>query len=138
MMNGDEDSSKTKWLILSAVLLIIVCVAGYLFYEYKYLPVEIQNNLSFGASVCSKISGTPAWASQNGSIIGVGYIPFGNNSKVVVKDNLIPNNIYFIYSPGCGYCALQVQEFGESWEDYVRSGLTIDCLQVYEQIKDQK
>lgn len=63
----------------------------------------------------------------NGNIITTGYQTFGDEKFNFVKEELIPRKIFFIYHSECEYCKKQIEYFEETWEDYVNSGLTIDC-----------
>lgn len=47
--------------------------------------------------------------------------------KISEVDKLIENKIIFVYSSGCSACHKQIEIFGEDWEKYIRSGLTLDC-----------
>jgi len=47
--------------------------------------------------------------------------------KENLVDQLILNNIIFVYSSNCGACHKQIEIFGEDWEKYIQSGLTLDC-----------
>jgi len=140
-MNEDFNESSTginKWHILIGVLLL-VCVLGYVGYTYKDKLINMNpNSEDFELEVCTQITGTPTWIYENGTIAAVGYIPFGVEALTIVNNYLIPNKIYFVYSSNCGYCAKQVQEFGETWNTYVKSGLTIDCLEVFTKFQEQQ
>ena len=80
--------------------------------------------------VCSKITGTPSWADDEGNIITSGYQSFGNVSWDVVNGELIPKKVHFLYSSTCGWCLEQIKYFGNTWPDYVNSGLTHDCKEI--------
>jgi len=43
-------------------------------------------------------------------------------------DNLISNKVMFVYSSHCSACHKQIEIFGNDWNKYMDSGLTLDCL----------
>lgn len=51
-------------------------------------------------------------------------------------DNLIENKIIFVYSSGCSACHKQIEIFGEDWQRYIDSKLTLDCATHSSQICD--
>ncbi len=138
-MENDESKKNRFWNVI-VILGFIAFIAFGIYFVMGEIKdkQEVTNDLQFSFDVCSKVSGTPSWASENGSIIGVGYIPFGNASLEIVNEYLIPNKVYFVYSTGCGYCAKQVQELGETWNDYVKSNLTINCVDVFNQVRENE
>jgi len=75
--------------------------------------------------LCNEIKGTPAWVKE-GVIFDYGY----KGKQKGIVDALIKSNIYFLYSSYCGYCEKQIADFGEDWNKYVDSGLTIDCSKI--------
>lgn len=80
-------------------------------------------------SLCTQIQGTPTWINaSSGKIMAVGYLDFDSDLTLdIVNEELIPNNIAFFYHPQCFYCQEQIKSFGGSWQDYLDSGLAIDC-----------
>jgi len=93
------------------------------------LTVYIIYNQPEEISLCSKIQGTPAWADKDGNILSQGYTDFGLNKSTGVVDKLILDEITFIYKTGCGWCDMEIEFFGEDWNKYKDSGLTIDCAE---------
>jgi len=92
-------------------------------------PIPINNF----DDVCKQITGTPTWINFENGAIQSGYIDFfaiKNMSYDVVNNELIPNKIHFYYATGCGWCERQIELFGDTWKDYVDSGLTHDCVVV--------
>jgi len=47
--------------------------------------------------------------------------------QINLVDQLIENQIVFVYSSGCSACHKQIEIFGEDWDRYFQTGLTIDC-----------
>jgi len=120
-----EKSRNNPWMV-STVVLIILCI---ILIIPQFVDIEDKSNIrnqTFLEELCSKITSTPSWANKEGEIINSGYIPFGNQSKEFI-DGLILEEIYFIYSNNCGWCLKQIEDFGEHWQRYNESGLTVDC-----------
>ena len=137
-MNDEYKKSRILDIFLILGYLVVGGIVAFLIFQGIKDRGGVSEELQFSVDVCSKVSGTPSWASENGTIVGVGYLPFGNESLKVVNEYLIPNKIYFVYSSGCGYCALQVKDFGETWSKYVESGFTINCVEVFEKVKSNE
>ena len=117
--------TKNSWKRATFILLIFLCIGVcYILYEVKK---EMPGSDIFKAKMCIKIQGTPSWASSDGEIIAAGYTNFGEVSYNVVEEVLIPNKIYFIYNPDCGWCKKQIEYFGSTWDKYKESGFTVDC-----------
>lgn len=129
----EEIKEMNLWKV-STIFLSVIIVLLYVLdiYETSYsnlANLTVNSEINFPQSFCSKIIGTPSWGSINGSIIANGYTEFSNITNPV-HTLLIPNSIYFIYHPNCGWCQKQIQLFGEqAWEDYKDSGLTVNCVE---------
>jgi len=112
---------------------LILAISCFCIQEYTSIDLisffkdNPQNDLTFEEGLCAITTGTPSWYYSNGTLAGKGYIPFGNASLEIVDNYLIPNGFYFVYSENCGWCHKQIDDFGETWSNYVKSGLTIDC-----------
>ena len=124
-----------KTIILNSILVVtflgLLSFFAFNYYQDKDINIDtVDTSDDFKYQVCSNVPGTPSWVLGNGTIIGIGYTDFGEDSKKIVNEYLIPNQIYFVYSTGCSYCKLQVQTLGETWNDYVSSGLTINCMEL--------
>lgn len=123
-----EKFRTNPWMV-STFVLIIICT---ILIIPKFVDTEEKSNIrdqAFLEELCSKVTSIPSWANKKGEIINSGYIPFGNQSKEFI-DGLILEEIYFIYHPDCGWCHKQIEDFGEHWQRYLESGLTIDCSNV--------
>ncbi len=117
---------ENPWIIATFFLgLIFILMVGTDFFKEKQITIQEH--------FCSIIERTPSWGimnGMNGTIFDVGYKDFNamaNMSYDVVNEILIPNYIFFIYHPGCGACAAQIEYFGDTWQDYVNSNLTVNC-----------
>jgi len=81
--------------------------------------------------LCLKTQGVPAWFDWKGNLIETGYKPIalqGKNTSEGIVEYFIDGKVTFVYSSTCGYCAKQIEWFGEEqWKQYQESGLTIDC-----------
>ena len=106
------------WKKLSILLMIVILILiGDLFYSsYKDGEKLKTENL------CEVINGTPAWV-KDGVVFSYGYKEY---TEGIVND-LIQEKVYFLYSSQCGWCKKQIEDFGEDWQKYVDSELTIDC-----------
>jgi len=115
-------------IILSIVCLCLIGANLLPNLEESILPAKNPNPADY---FCNKTTSTPSWGDINGNIIDVGYknfsILFGNQSVDIVNEFLIPNKVFFIYNPGCGWCQKQIEYFGLTWQDYVNSGFTVVC-----------
>lgn len=115
---------KSKRIIIASIIFVILISFSPLFL-FKKNEADLLSN-----DICYKIKGTPAWI-KDGKIIGYGYGFPQNYAKQsfndIVNDYLIPNKIAFVWDEKCIYCRNQIREFGDSWEDYQKSGLTIKC-----------
>ena len=116
------------WKRATIVLAILVLIFAI---ESAYSIIQEQRRLLDLVSpevLRSKVVGTPSWADYRGNILGSGVQPF--NDSFYATNQLINESIYFIYATGCYYCQVQIEYFGEEWERYVESGLTVDCSEV--------
>lgn len=115
-----EKLRDNPWKFSTIVLIIlIIAIISINYYEKINNEKKLDN-------ICKKIQGTPSWVNDEGNIIGNGFNSFGNKSWNVVE-RLIKNKIYFVYHPSCSYCQKQIEYFGNTWNDYVESGFTINC-----------
>ena len=90
--------------------------------------IQIQKEVKLENKVlCSVIGATPSWANSDGRIIKTGVIQAMNESSDLVKDILIPNRYKMFYTESCPACQQQIELFGDSWEDYKKSGLAVNC-----------
>ena len=109
-------------MIILGLLIVFFFIEGFLIKE------------SFEEGLCKSIKGTPAWAieqpNKSMEILAYGYIEIPNMSVDLVNQELIPANIYFLYNSDCSVCIKQIEYFGNTWEDYQKSGLTINCKEV--------
>ena len=119
---------KLATLILSIMLLILLAndIINHFSNEDNSL---VQKSPEM---ICSEITGTPAWVYNMTQIISYGYNTFGitenlSVDKSLLVDDLIKDKIYFIYSSKCGHCLNQIEWFGDAWNIYKDSRMTIDC-----------
>ena len=119
------------WKRLTIVLLILfIASVGYSVVTYKNYDTGILvNEESFNKRVCTMITATPSWVSENKELLAVGVQPFGNTSDIII-DALIQQKIYFVYNPNCGACEKQIEFFGDDWVKYIDSGFTVNCDEV--------
>ena len=110
--------------IMFGVLVVILLGA------YLVIAQEVGSDEASDNDLCSIITGTPSWV-KDGNVIGGGYGFVERYSSQSfndeVNDFLIPNEITMVWDPECGWCQRQIEAFGESWDDYVNSGLTKEC-----------
>lgn len=133
-----EESSKNqnkkpgKWWILIMVGLVLICLCiDYFLFNFIINVDDVPAlNQSIKEELCRKVTSVPTWI-VDGEIDDVGYKVFQNDFIDEIVDRLIENEIYFMYSSNCGYCHKQIEDFGDEWQRYVDSGLTIDCLEVW-------
>ena len=111
-------------MVIFLILLIILLIWNPFGGNNKESEEENGESLTLQEEMCASIMGTPAWADSEGVIINYGY------NETYLVENLIEDKIYFLYHPGCGWCHKQIEYFGESWQEYVDSGYTIDCMEV--------
>ena len=98
-------------------------------FTVKQVDIVQEPVFSIEEQLCYNILGTPAWGDSSGKIVFSGYSDFGNFSSSEIVDNLIENQIYFLYNPNCGWCKKQIEYFGNTWNKYLESGLVVDCTQ---------
>ncbi len=101
-------------IIIVVILVILVTIPINIYIESKMDSNDFK-------VICSQVEGTPAWF-QNGKIASYGY------QDVSVND-LIENNIYFLYATGCGWCAKQIELWGDDFNKLNDEGLAINCLE---------
>ena len=120
-MKPKENIWKTGTIVLGIVSLILVAFFIYQAYNDKKIATD-------EFTICNKITGTPSWVDDSGTIIQSGYLDL---NSLAVKEGLIPDRIHFYYSSYCGWCQKQIQNFGEdNWKLYQESGLTHDCYEI--------
>jgi len=124
-MKKKKQKERNIWKDATISIMIILGLLIVFFFIEGFLIKE-----SFEEGLCKSIQGTPAWSTQDGEIIGYGYIEIPNMSVDLVNQELIPANIYFLYNSDCSVCIKQIEYFGNTWEDYQKSGLTINCKEV--------
>ena len=123
---------KTATLLLGTLFIIFFVMS--LMEEYKKVNENVVSNNTTEFSeleVCSFMSemqiGTPAWFSDNSTLITRGY------QQDVPVESLIGSKVHFMYHDGCSWCEKQVTEWGlEDWDRYVQAGLTHNCREVLE------
>ena len=122
-MKQNKQQMKNKWKeatiifsIVCAILLIIL-----------FIKTEGEvNNLE--EELCQATDVVPAYVSAiNKKVLFTGY---KGKPKPGVVDALINEDIAFVYMSGCPYCAKQIEAFGDEWEKYQKSGLTVDCAKL--------
>jgi len=114
-----------RWVIIILVILVLILFIWNPFFGNDKESTEgINGENATLEEMCSSIKGTPAWADSKGVVLYYGY-----NETYLVED-LIEDKIYFLYNPGCGWCHKQIEYFGESWQEYVDSNYTVDCMEV--------
>ena len=128
-MTGNEAAKSnlkikknTGWKI-AAVLFAVLLIISLLLFSFKKDNTE-ERNMTLKEKMCSSIKGTPAWADSEGNILTYGY------KETLLVDDLIKDEIYFLYQPGCGWCHKQIEYFGEEWQEYVDSDYTVDCREI--------
>jgi len=131
-MKEIKQQTKSPWKKAFFVVGIIFLITAVFMITGKQNPLNPQpdSSIDYSKSICSQIKGTPAWM-QNGEIIGYGY-GFPENYALqsfndVVNDYLIPNKITMVWDEKCIHCQRQIESFGDSWQDYQESELTIEC-----------
>ena len=115
---------KSKIWKVVVVLFGILLVVALFTKGFGIIGKAVADGEEYGSlkeKMCSSIRGTPAWADSKGNIIDYGY------KETYFVDNLIEDEIYFLYHPGCSWCQKQIEHFGEEWQKYIDSGYTIDC-----------
>ena len=123
----EEGKNKIGWRkIAISIFLILIVALGLQFLNINVLGIKNEYPVDY----CSEIRATPAWI-QSGKIIGYGYkFPESytmQNFNDVVNDYLIPNGIIFVWDSKCIHCQNQIKDFGDAWEDYIDSDLTMEC-----------
>jgi len=118
---------KTSKTVKIGVIVVWTAIILFVIWNFTIQP-RIEDKKE-GERLCSLIQATPAWADEYGEILGYGYIE-SDSKSVLVNDLLIPKRIKFIYNPNCYACQDQIEYFGSEWENYVKSGLTIDCTKI--------
>lgn len=112
---------KNPWIVI-AMVLALVCVA----FIIESLVPGFNLGEGYSGDICSQIKATPSWV-QNGQIVQEGYIDFGNTTATEIVTSLIEDRLTFVYHPDCSWCQKQIESFGDSWDTYVESGLTLNC-----------
>lgn len=126
------EKKKSPWRKVFFVVGIIFVITTIFMLSGKQNPLNPQPDarINYYKSICSQIKGTPAWI-QNGKIIGYGRgFPENyarQNFNDVVNDYLIPNKITFVWDAKCIHCQKEIVRFGNSWQNYQDSNLTIEC-----------
>ena len=92
----------------------------------SFIPQGLTDKMGLKEDICSSIKVTPTWI-QGNVTLGEGATNFGNPNSSKVVDDLIKEEVFFVYHSGCGACNAQIKYFNDSWNKYVDSGLTIDC-----------
>ncbi len=134
----DKEKKPKKFYLkkLPALLALVLLISLSWFGVEKYLIKEDNPQIqtyfdeSIARDLCSRLTGTPAWF-IDGEIDSVGYIEFPKERMSEIVDELIKEEVYFVYSSNCGWCHKQIEDFWDEWERYEQSGLTIDCLEVW-------
>ena len=121
-----EQKKQNKWKTGTIVLAVAIIIL--LIYNFAIQP-KIEDKKE-ARRLCELIKGTPAWADYYGEIIGYGTTQPKNMSVDLVNEYLIPEKIKFLYNPNCYACEKQIEYFGLTWEDYQKSGLTINCKEI--------
>lgn len=127
-MIKDKKQQKVNWRKMFFVAFLIFIVVSFFMISGKPNPLYPQPDGR--EDICQQIRGTPAWM-QSGEIIGYGYGFPQDYAKQsfndVINDYLIPNKITMVWDAKCIHCQRQIAEFGDSWQDYQDSGLTVEC-----------
>ena len=110
---------ENPWIVSTFVLGIVslILLIG------MFIP-ESDNPIN--EDICSQISAIPSWIKDN-QLIGKGFNNFNNSDPNLILEQLIKDNVYLIYSSSCSACKMQINYFGDSWDKYKDSGLTIEC-----------
>jgi len=122
--NIHEEGKVTKkirrnpWVVSTFVLGILCLIL--------LVGMFVQENSETKNDICSQISATPSWIKDN-QLIGRGFTTFNNSNPNLILEQLINDNVFLVYSNSCSACKMQIQYFGDSWNKYVDSGLTIKC-----------
>ena len=134
-MEEKPKETKDSWMRMTFILLIlslIIITFGAYFGlgDSIFEPKSRQETIE--GKMCMSISGTPAWADINGTIIDYGYTSFNSpelfeTEKHVIVDALINEGIYFLYHQDCVHCQNQIKWFNYSWNSYKESGYAVDC-----------
>jgi len=137
--NGDSQKRKRwykKWWGFTLIILVLLCGAVTIYnvdaplinnpsgYSVERTPIPQNinlNNTLAGEDLCLQLKYVPSWAKE-GEVMKRGYAPLKQN-----VDYLIDKNITFLYSSTCTYCHKKIEDFGDDWQRYVDSGLTIEC-----------
>jgi len=114
-----ENKWKEATIVLSIICVILLII---LFIRIK---IEADN---LKAELCQATDVVPAYVSIiNKKVLFTGY---KGKPEPGVVDALINKDIAFVYISGCPYCAKQIEAFGDEWEKYQKSGLTVDCAKL--------
>ena len=113
---------KNKWKerTIALIMVCLVIIGIFIFQTINEIPTDLK--------LCQAVEGVPAFISViNKEVIFSGYhgIP-----EPGVIDALINEEIAFVYSTGCPYCAKQIEAFGDEWIKYQEAGLTVDCARL--------
>ena len=132
MENETKQEQRNPWKV-ATIFLAGLCV---FLFVMQFQSQKVFNEVE----VCQSIRGTPAWISDDGSILLEGYKEFpsvvsdnnGQNYSInPVTEYLIKEKIHFVYATGCGWCDKQIEWFGEdNWNAYQEANLTHDCRAV--------
>ena len=123
--------NKNKFKTATAILSILCVIMLAVVLEGKETGKELgYKDSKTPQQLCEDITGTPAWVTSDGSqliVFSYGYKgathPDGGN----LVDFLIENEVYMLYSPGCGWCEKQIEAFGNDCGRYNKLGYAIDC-----------
>lgn len=110
----NKKSWKNATISLSVMIILLI---GFAIWQNINDPAVLPKNL------CKEIKAIPAWT-QDGSIIGYGVI---DTSVPGFPNELKDLRIYLLYSNSCPACQLQIQNFGDYWEEYKDDGYAINC-----------
>jgi len=130
MKTKEKNIWKRTTIILGVIVLFLI---GWQIYQAEKEAPQDNSIKDIRVHFCQTAQSTPSWGTINGNIVDSGYKDFyamKNMSYDVVNEVLIPNNIFFIYHSDCGWCKKQIELFGIKWQDYVNSGLTINCKEI--------
>jgi len=112
---------ENKTILIFSIIAIVCGVISVSIFIYQ-LNHDCQKEEE---RLCSIIKATPAWFDSGGSLMGYGVLQQIEGENLV--EELIQQNLQFVYTMNCNACKKQIEYFGTDWEKYMKSGLTIDC-----------
>ena len=103
-----------------------ILVISFVIYMILILFVIYINNYTISSDLCKKTDIFPSWY-NNSTLLTTGYQEFSNQTaEKIIHNFLIPQQVYFVYNSN-EECLNQIALFDLYWNDYVKSGLVVEC-----------